>query len=441
MNYKKAAAGVICALMMCGMGAQTSAETANVEQSEAESSAKGKKVRILCHYDPTNNGKSYAAKQYKKKYGANVQWVKTEWDTRFNDLSTYVLSGKGIDLFVMDDAVLPKSIVNNMVQPVGQYVKVSESTFSKFGTAMNSYKFDGKYYALVTNVNAANVVYYNKKTIKKNGLEDPYTLWKDGKWNWDTFKSELEAFVDPEEGRYGLDGYYFEQALGYSAGKSAVSSNKGKLVSNLRSKNLAKAMRFGESLYNDGLIMDKADFEWQQQPQFLGEGKELFYIGGTWLIESAPSDWSFNIKPADLGVVPVPSPKGYNNYMYASAEGYVLLEDSDNPEGAVKFAELQAQGNLNKSNIAAVQKTQKNKYKWSNTTIKTIREINDTAKKYPVFEFAAGVSSDVASITINGGDEIGVRGPFHGESWSDYVNDAGDVVEILVNEANDYINE
>lgn len=47
--------------------------------------------------------------------------------------------------------------------------------------------------------------------MEDNGYDDPAELFKEGKWNWDTFTEMCLDFTDAESDKYALDGWYYEK--------------------------------------------------------------------------------------------------------------------------------------------------------------------------------------------------------------------------------------
>ncbi|MCI5752291.1 MAG: extracellular solute-binding protein [Oscillospiraceae bacterium] len=404
-----------------------------------------KTIKWIAHYDlnPSTSGQSesVALNLFKSKYEGNIEWYPTTWETRYNDLSTYILGGEGIDFFPCDTAALPKGVISGMFQPVDDYIDMSSDLWKEYASAMEIYNFAGKHYEFVTNVTAEQVVIYNKKTIEENGLEDPYEQWKAGEWNWDTFKESLMQYVDPDNDCYGLDGFWAEKALYLSAGVPAVSSVDGTLTCNLMNEDLEKAMNFGYDLYNNNLIINREIFDWAEQPQFMGEGKELFYICGAWAVNTDPATWTTKIDPADLGLVPVPSPAGSPNYQAATLDGWCLCKGASNPDGVARFAECTILANKDEAAIAIGDQKLRDDAHWSDELIQINKEINDIARQYPVVDLATGVSTDVASLTTDGGDNVGLRGAFHGVDWATNRDEISSVVSMLVDEADQQIKD
>lgn len=450
-KLKKAAAAVLAAAMTVGFGA-VGADAADsskaVGKKEALNSAmsklnnvklKNKTVKWLAHYDVNsagvNSSKPAGVELFEKKYGGKIEWYPTTWERRYDDLATCILGGQSIDIFPGEDVYnLPKGVVNGMFQPVDKYINLNDSIWKNTKQAMETYNFGGKHFMLVTDVRADNVVYYNTATIKQYKLDDPWKLYENGEWNWNTFKSMMKKFVDEDEERYGLDGYRSENALLCSAGMPSVKNVNGHVVSKLKSKTVKKAMDYQYGLYEDGLVFPREAFSWSEQPQMMGDGRQLFFIGGELMTESASDEWSLAIPPKNLGVVPVPSPKGYKPYQSALLKGYVLSRNAENPEGAARLAECDIAAAYDK-NVRKLERQNKIKnYGWTATTASRIDKINALARKYPVVDLASGCSTDIASVTTQGGDMVGLRAALHGVEWENTKYEIADAIEMLVDD-------
>lgn len=411
----------------------------NLQDIELEN----KTIKWLAHYDinPSTDGasESVGLNLFKSKYGGEVQWYQTTWDTRYSDLSTYVLGGEGIDFFPADTAALPKGVVNGMFQPVDDLIDINAPLWKEMKDAYEIHNYNGKHYEIVNAVTAEMIVIYNTETLDENGFEDPWDLYKSGNWNWDTFTSMLEDFVDPDGERYGLDNWYNEKALFLSAGVPAITSENGTLKVNLRDATVEKAMNYQYDLFNKGLVLDLSLFDWSIQPQYMGEKKELFWIGGSWEVTSAPETWTTQIPPANLGIAPVPSPAGSDPYQGVTLDGWVICKGAANPTGVAMFAECTRLANTNDEAIAIGDEKLKADAGWSDELVARLKEINELAQSYPVFDLATGVSTDVASITTDGGAQIGTRAAFHGYDWATTRDEITDVVEVLTKEVDDQI--
>ncbi len=394
-----------------------------------------KEIKWLAHYDinPSGNGasKKVELELFERKYGGSIKWYQTTYENRYNDLSTYVLGGEGIDFYAADTGNLPKGIVNGMFQSVDEYIDMDSAIWQNSAAAMKTYKFGDKHFMFVTNTRANYYVYYNTETIEANGLDDPWELYKAGEWNWDTFKNMLAEFVDEENDQWGLDNWFNEAALYMSAGVTAVSAADGQLVSNFNSPELEKAMNFQYELNQAGLTLPLEQFNWAIQPQMMGEGRQLFWIGGYWEAEGDPSVWTHGIAPENLGFVPTPSPAGSDPYQAATIEGYVLCKGASNPEGVARFAECTIVAVNDPASVAIADRKMMDDSKYSQDLVDRTKEINNLAKQYPIVDLAPGCSADIATYA-----DTALRAAFKGTDWATTREEYADALTMLIDEVN-----
>ena len=322
-NIKKVLTGVLALSMVSGLAAcgseggggedtTTSAATTTTgntvevnteglqegEQEKIDSAAsqlrdfelENKELKWLGNYqlNPDTDGKSknVALELFEQKYGGTIKDYVYEWADLPNQYSALTLGGEGIDMYPGDDTRnFPSGIISGKFQPVDDYIDINSAIWQNVKDAMEVFQFGGKHFSMVTNVTAEQVCLYNKQTIEENGLEDPWELYEKGEWNWDTFKGMLQDFVDVENGMYGLDGWYIEKSLYTSAGACGVKNVDGHVVSMLNDATLEQAMNFGYELYQNSLIRDLSDVNWEIQPPDMGAGKELFLLWGTWGVQ------------------------------------------------------------------------------------------------------------------------------------------------------------
>ncbi len=403
-----------------------------------------KTVKWMAHYDinPSSSGasKSVGLEMFERKYGGTIEWIPTTWNTRYDDLSTKVLGGEGVDIFPGDDvANFPKGIISGMFQPIDGYIDLNSPIWQNTKSAMDLYSFGGKHYEFVTYVTAEALVIYNKSTIEAQGLDDPWDLYEAGEWNWDTFKQMLLDFVDEDSDQWGLDGFWTEKALFLSAGVPFVSSDGQHIVNNINDATVEKAMNYQYDLFTNGLVFPREQFAWSEQPAMMGDGRQLFYIVGSWHIEADPATWATEIEPEDLGIVPVPSPADSDPWQGVKLNGYALCKGAANPQGAALFAECNALGSTDEAAVAISDRKAMDDYQWSQEIIDKNKEINELARQYPVIDLSSGCSTDIASITTDGGDQIGMRAALHGYDWATTRESTADVLDMLVQEVDDQL--
>ncbi len=400
-------------------------------------------VKWMAHYDinPSGNGasKKVELEMFEQKYGGKIEWHQVDYQTRYDSLSTAILGGDGIDLFASDVYNLPKGIVSGMFQPIDDYIDINDAIWQNTAAAMDTYKFGDKHYMFVTNVRSTYWLYYNTDTLEANGLEDPWELYKAGEWNWDKFKEMLTEFVDEDNEQYGLDCWYNPKSIIYSTGIPVVGMDEsGNLVCNMNDPLMEKAQNFLYDINQSGLSYFGEKNAWTIQPTHMGEGKQLFWIDGYWFCEGDPAQWMSQIPADKLGIAPVPNPEGSDPYQAATTEGYVLCKGAGNPQGAALFAECTALAVHDQATVDIQRRKTMDDNHWSQDILDRTIEIDSLANKYPVIDFATGVSKDVADYTWDG-DAACMGKSFQGTDWATTREEYSDTLNMLVGEVNDQL--
>ncbi len=380
---------------------------------------------------------------FQSQYGGKVEYVPTTWENRYSDLSTNVLGGTGIDFFPREEDSLPKGVVNGMFQAVDDYIDINDELWSDVSAAMEKYNFNGKHYGLITGVSANNVVYYNTQTIEEYGFEDPWELYEAGEWNWDTFTNMLQTFCEADEENCGLDGWWSELALYRSGGVAFIESKDGEIVVNMDNPDIERAQNWMLDLYNKGLVMDKALYDWSEQPQFMGEGRELFFICGSWHIMKTADTWTTKIPPENLGMVMVPNaPDAEHPYQDAVLNGFCLVKGAPNPQGVALYCECGLAAKYDENAKAIERRRYTEDYSWPEEVADHLDVINELARQYPVVDIAGGISADVESLTTsNQNKSVGLNASLHGKEWATTREELSGALEMLVQEVADALKE
>lgn len=399
-----------------------------------------KKIKWFSFYDPfhatsSGNTKSLSLELFEEKYGGEIEYIPTTWQSRFNDLSTKIIGGEGIDFVAGGDLdSYPKGVTNSMFQSVDQYINYDSELWSGVKKLNDYFELNGKHYLITAKSTTGQVVYYNRNTIEEMGFDDPADLLAEGKWTWDTFKSMLLEFCDADSERYGLDGWFNEKALLLTCGVPSVELKDGKLTHNFYNADIERCMSFMYDLNMNGLVLDKALFNWGTHVEFIGEGKELFYINGLYEYEESPDLWTK--KFGDIGeamFAPLPKdPKVDKYYLPAGLEAYMLCKGAQNPEGVIKFIECILVANTDESTIQIGIEKRRKDYGWTDDMIDMLYKVDALAVENPVFDIYNGCPSDMTSLIDSG--EVGIRAAFEGRDWAT-------VRETLVGAVQTYIDE
>ena len=471
-NYKRICAGVLAAALTAGLtacgnssgGEETTTTTTRVtveintaELSEEDAAQvadvadkltgelENKKIKWFSFYDPfhattAGNTKALSLELFEEKYGGEIEFVETTWANRFSDLATKLSSGEGIDFVPGGDLdAFPKGVTNSQFQAVDEYIDYNSELWSSVKDLNDYFELNGKHYVMATAATAGPVVYYNRNTIEAYGLDDPADLLEKGEWNWDTFKGMLLEYCDADGECYGLDGWFNEQPLMLTAGVPSVELKDGQLVHNFYDANLERSMNFMKGLNDDGLVLDKNLFNWQTHIEYIGEGKELFYISGLYEIQSAPDVWTPTFgAPEEVMFVPLPKdPSASEYYVPAGLEAYMLCKGAQNPEGVIKFMECILAASQDERTIAIGNEKLANDYGWTDEMLEMNQKITELTAENPVYDIHAGCPTDMYNIIDNG--EIGIRAAFYGTEWATVRDTLVESVQTYIDEFNNEV--
>lgn len=413
------------------------AQVQNLADSLPDTELENKTIKWMSFYDPWHptgfgNSKPVSVELFETKYGGEIEYYPTTWANQYSDLATSILGGTGIDFFPGPEAV-PKEIISGMTQSYDDYIDWDNPLWVSVKELNDMYSIGGSHYLIACQATEGYVVFYNRSTIEACGFDNPAELYAKNEWTMEKFRSILLDFVDPDEGLYGLDGWFNSGPLYLASGVPAISIENGKVKNNLMNDSLERAMEFQYDLYNKGLILDKSLFDWSTQIQFIGEGKELFYISGLYEIQSAPELWTATFgNQEDVMFVPVPRDENADKYYYnAEFDSYNLCKGAGNPDGVARLMECIIASYYDENAIAINNEKMKSDYGWSDEMIEMKEEVHRLTIENPVRDMYNGLSDDAATII---GDAVSK--PIYGTDWYSTRDSVNDMVNTYVDEIN-----
>lgn len=399
-----------------------------------------KTIKWLSFYDPWHptglgNTKPVSVELFEKKYDGVIETYSTTWANQYSDLSTFILGGEGIDFFPAPEAV-PKCVLSGMTQSYDDYVDWTNPLWESVSSLNDMFAVGGKHYLMACQATEGYVVYYNRKTIEALGFEDPKELYENGEWTLEKFKEMLLDYVDPDSEQYGLDGWFNATPLYLASGVPSVSLSDGKLVNNMMDPAFERAMQYQYDLNKNGLILDKSLFNWQPQIQYIGEGKELFYIGGLYEIEQAPDIWTKNFGSAeDVFFVPIPKDEKADKYYYnAEIDCYNLCKGAGNPEGVARLMECIIASYYDENAQQISNEKHKSDYGWSDEMLDMKAEVKRITTENPVRDIYGGLPTETSNLISDA-----INQPLQGNDWYSVRDSVYDTVDVGINDANDQI--
>ncbi len=295
---------------------------------------RGTKV-VMYNWNPATEytGAPAVMDNFKKQTGITVEWRTIAYAQYFTKLPALIASGENIPDMARSRGPVPSWVQNYEPLSKAKY-DFTDKAWDK--NMLDLYTFNGKQYAATlqnTHIGSINLMFYNKALIDKYDFEDPYKLWKAGKWTWDKY---IEMCEDAkEEGcSSGSNGEGHMPTYLTTWGISGAISYNGKTYnSNWKNKDFLTVHQLLGDLYNKDKL-----FAFGGEETF-NDGKVLFSIG-TAVHARKKNSYFGNLKNANtLYFVPMPSHPELKKYYqgHGEAEAYGIPKGAPNPTAVPYF--------------------------------------------------------------------------------------------------------
>ena len=257
---------------------------------------------------------------------------------------------------------------------------------------MDQFMWAGKNYVPITSVDISHFWFYRKSVVKGAGLTDPYKLFNDGTWDWDNALDMAKKFSKTGESKYFCDGWYTGPDLVLTSGTPLVSIKDGKLVNNIDSSAVKRAMKNIADIAK--YVFPKADHGWMTSPETWAKGDTLFYIDGAWFFDGDAQKLAKNngFTTDDIFFVPAPrDPKAKKYYSTATTDSFVLIKGSTNTESYKAWINCCLKA-ANDKNMKADARKARLEMGWTKAQLDFLDEINSGAVA-PLYELIDGVNA------------------------------------------------
>ncbi len=346
-----AAASMIMTAVSCSSSKSSSSEESSVYKRSDEFAVSadneeikgarnidisGQTITWLADYDlnPQNNqDRSVALSLFEDVYGAKVNSVLTRYVENLTELASMIIAGEEADVIPYEWDAVPNGVVKGQYQPLDPYFDImgmDEGIWDDMTGVIDMFQYNGEHYVVPYVISDPLIITYSRKMMEEEGLDDPYKLYLDGKWDWDKCMSMMESFVSGASGgqtRYGINGW-FGQAVIQSTGHTVVNYNGGKFSNNIDDPEIEKAELFMQDIAKKKLYNP----EWTGC--FPNNGSTLFYAMGPWALGISNA----KNKDADLMAVPFPkSPNADKNYISCNFSAKMLVKNSQKGEAVAAY--------------------------------------------------------------------------------------------------------
>lgn len=322
---------------------------------------------------------------------------------RYEKLATMVSSGDSPDMFQFEITNFPFTAYKGMFQPIDGVVDTNSEKWAHMRDAMDQFMWGGKNYCALTSVNLDQVLFYRRSVVEEAGLTDPYELYKNGNWNWDTFLDMCDKFQNSGDGKYSTDGYQIPDKLVITTGVPMIGIENGKLVSNLYNANIERGIDLVYTLKKEDYMYPRDVLNgWATSYKAWMVGDTLFFGDGMWRWDETFSGYYTKLGWDEDEVFFVPYPKDPNSDVYYQSmknDAYMLCGGSTNKEGFAAWTDCVLATSNDPDVINVAREKRKIDYFYSDAMLDFEYELTHGAL-VPVFDFKAGIGQDVVDSNV-----------------------------------------
>lgn len=440
MKYTKrtAACLIAAAALMTAAYSCSSKKSSNIDTSsepttaQTETTAPAEEVPSdemnitwLSYYDlnPTgNNERSAALALFEDVYGGKINYVQTTPEEKFEKLAAMIAAGEDVDMFPYESDALPNGVLKEQYEPLDPYfdtLEIDSDLWKNMNGVIEMFKYNDSHYVIPYNIEDPLLLTYSRTMMKENGLKDPYKLYLDGKWDWDTFMKMMEKFRNENNtgtSRYGICGD-FCKGLIQSTGHTVINYNNGKLENNISDPEIEKAENLILTIKNKGLQnkisywLDKTSFWFDYFPD---DKSTLFYAMGDWSLGA-----SNGANPdLDLMTVPFPKPaKADKYYIPCSYNARMLVKNSQKGKAVATYIKCERLAATEPKYLEAAKKQALVKDETATGQLRSfvteeqydaIQSFKDPSVITPVFDFGYGMGESMHGTGLYTYDTRGV---------------------------------
>lgn len=404
-------------------------------------------VKYLGFYDITSDykGKEQCRIFQSELYGGKIEYISIASGAAYYEkLGVLISADDSPDIVTKDAMLYPGNVSKNMFLPLDEVIDLKSSLWKDMKTLADSYAWNGKHYYVPHMITTSMALNYNKKTIAANGLPDPYELYRNGDWTWDTWRSMMEKFCAKSDDNIGFyTTSYGINSLILTTGTPIVGISGGKAVNNAMSPNVNRAMQFVDDLRFSGLSYDFQYGDWVSPQVFAKTSDKILFLvmEPEWTYIAATEEVQNQVGVendifdtlSDFAFVPMPRDSQADKY-YQGYEtfGFLIPMGARNVSGAADFINLfrdyetdkTVQENVKKSCVSPdtvvyssgkYEGMRKWQMTWDEQQYDLWREMCDPANFTFVTENVNGFNSYLSDLAY---DSLNATA-MYGESWAD----------------------
>jgi len=405
-----------------------------------------KKIRWLSWYAIDETGAS--TEMFKAKYGVpepdkgdNVfEYWTVGYENRYVELAKRIQSGDSPDIFQFEDRNFPYSIYANLFQSIDGVIDIDAPEWADTREAIRLFEWGGKNYCAVAELVPSYFLWYRKSVVEEAGLEDPYALYKSGKWDWNKFLEMAESFSDPANDKYVVSGWEPDDSFLCTTGIGLITLENGQLKNNMYDVKIERAMELVAILSTRNYRYPHHELnDWSQNPGEFRSGNILFWDNGQWFYSELLKNYRDRDGWDDDEICLVPYPRDPNSdkyYQKMKQDAYMFVAGSKNQEGFVAWTQCVILTIKEPAVREAAREKRKRDDGWTDAQLDILEEtVRDL---FPVFDFKNGIGEDVGGMSAY---ELPVQMVtkyvlVHGESYTQMREENRAVIDARIVELN-----
>ena len=340
---------------------------------------------------------------FMNQFGGSINYIHAEPGKIIQRFDEVRNSGGEVDMLPYEANSLPENVSKGVYAPLDpyyDYIGMNEpGLWDGMNELINRLSYKGQHYVIPYSLSDPQILTYSRKLVSDAGLDDPYTLYTEGRWDWEAFMKTMEGFANKAPDgikRYGITGWFGKSAV-QSTGHNAVAYENGSFRNNIDDPAIAEA----EQLMKD--IADKGLYRQGWRDSYPTDQSTLFF---------ASADHTLGVSNArneglDLMAVPFPKYAGADK-QYISCEFNAKMLAAGSTKGAAvaafimceRYAAVNSKLALAAKEQALAVKKAQNGANISYVTeeqYNAVRSFLDTSKVTPAFDPAYGMGGKMSS--------------------------------------------
>lgn len=441
--------------------AETDAEIKEVSSESFVPDGNSGSIVWLGYYDLQVDGS--ASEQYKiftsDTYGGTIEYVScSSGAAYFEKLGTMIAADDSPDIVRYEWLSYPMGMSKNMYESVDGLIDIETPLWEDMADIIEDFVYQDKHYYLPYRITPNFAINYNRKTIIDAGLTDPYDLYLQNNWTWDTFRELMIEWCNMDDDNIGYCGTGGMSFVATTGTPLIDVKADGTILNNIKDANVTRAMEYVSGLCRDGLTYQNEIGDWvspelwatnSDRILFLGMGPEWTYSAASSTIQN-PTGVENDIcnTPSDFAFIPFPRDPSSDEYCIAyDTFGYMIPKGAKNVKGAVDWIQLNRVYQTDETLLATAREDAINptpvyyttgKYEgmqkwglvWDERVYDVWQDMTDTSKFSFVFDDCYGFNDSLTSLA----DTVLDQPLFDSVSWTQISEENAPLIDAIIDE-------